>query len=46
MGIDEEQRQDLAVAGLGWVCEGEGLHLVLEQIGEGEKTTFSTSYRS
>jgi len=35
--IDQEEGQDLAVAWFGGVCEFKWLHLVLEDVGEGEQ---------
>ena len=34
--IDEEEDEDLAVAGFLWVCESEGLDLVLVEVWEGD----------
>lgn len=40
--IDEEKRQDLAVAGLGRVGEAEGLDAVLEDVWEDEEAVFAS----
>lgn len=44
MRIDEEERQNLPVSRLRGVGETEGLDAVLEDVGEGDKTTFFRQY--
>ncbi len=41
MRVDEEESEDLAVPGLGWVSEAKGRDAVLEDVGKGQKTALA-----